>query len=92
MFVVTALIEDVCQKAVTKLLSEDKFASLPFLIFANKQDLWQAFPTEQVLYRYLISYSYTVLVAAPGLLWGVLRKLEREYREEWSELARLFRS
>jgi signal recognition particle receptor subunit beta len=39
------------------LLAEDKLNNVPFLIFANKQDLDMALPVDEVEYTY-IDYDY----------------------------------
>lgn len=39
-----------CSQELTTLLTEEKLAGIPLLVFANKQDLLQALPADEVLF------------------------------------------
>lgn len=39
-----------CSTELTTLLTDEKLAGIPLLVFANKQDLLQALPADEVIY------------------------------------------
>ena len=58
---------------------------IPFLIFANKQDLISALSPEEViiLFRYKKVYHQKRLVIDNGQLMLAQLKLKKDYKKEW---------